>query len=198
MQEVISIVACGPSALVCGAAEAPGWVLAVNDAYRHVRHDAILSMDGRWAMHRVPELQGPGAPLYLRRRAVGHVNPELIKTLQRNLVVFECDNHSPYFGKHQCQLNGQNSGYCAINLAYVLRPKRVFLFGFDHKGDHFHPESEWRQRGEGLRNTPEKFKVWSRDYKVARELFAERGIEVINTNRDSGIRAFDFGDAPCH
>jgi hypothetical protein len=126
-----------------------------------------------------------------------HVNPSdcSTHTLQR-VRVFDCDHTSDKFGEHAHVLNGPNSGYCALNLAYVMRPQVVYLFGFDHKGAHFHPESEWRQRGEGCANSPRKFELWAEACYRAREQFDAAGIDVVNTNRESLIRAFKFGDAP--
>lgn len=196
MDRVVSIVAGGPSALKCGAARAPGFVIAVNDAYQHVRHDALLSMDGRWAKNRLPMLMGGDGAVHIRRSAMRHVNPSecSTRTLQR-VRVFDCDHTSGVFGVHAHVLNGPNSGYCALNLAYVMRPEVVYLFGYDHKGDHFHPESEWRQRGEGCANSPAKFKTWAEMCFAARAQFDLSGIRVVNTNRDSAVKAFEFGDA---
>lgn len=197
MNLVVSIVACGPSALKCGAARAPGFVIAVNDAYRHVRHDAVLSMDGRWAKNRLPHLRETFGPIYLRRSAWRHVETGSVSTeILRRTNVFDCDHASGLFGSHTHTLNGSNSGYCALNLAYVMRPEIVYLFGYDHKGEHFHPESEWRQRGEGDANNPAKFKNWAQMCVGARKQFDAVGIRVINTNRDSAVTAFEFGDAP--
>lgn len=195
MYDVVSIVGGGPSALECGAARAPGYVIAVNDAYQHVRHDAVLSMDGRWALHRMPDFGGRNGPtLWLRRRALTKLGG-FNQVLWPRVRVFDCDHNSPHFGGPG-QLNGGNSGYCAMNLAWQMWPKTVYLFGFDHTGGHFHPEYEWRLRGEGSCNSPEKFRNWAKDCKRARELFDERGVEVFNTSDRSTISAFTFKCAP--
>lgn len=197
MNRIVSIVACGPSALKCGAAYAPGYVIAVNDAYQHVRHDAILSMDGRWAKNRMPHMGDTTGPIYLRRSAFGHVDTNTVPTdILRRIQVFDCDHTSSLFGHFASRLNGPNSGYCALNLAYVMCPDTLYLFGFDHHGNHFHKESEWRQRGEGCSNSPAKFANWAEACKTARSMFDSIGVRVINTSRDSKIRAFEFGDAP--
>jgi hypothetical protein len=196
--ETVSIVAGGPSALKCGAARAPGTVIAVNDAFRHVRHDVVLTMDGRWLRYRIPggELL---KPLYARRSAwikAGFAPALTSGGYGVRAHLYECDNNATEFGCDVDTLNGPNSGYVALNLAFVMRPVRVFLFGFDHKGAHFHAENEWTQRGEGCRNTPKKFARWADACVHARKQFDDAGIRVINTNHDSAIRAFIFGDAP--
>jgi hypothetical protein len=196
---IVSVVACGPSALDCGAARAPGFVIAVNDAFMHVRHDAVLTMDGRWIRYRVPKhfMSANGPPLYVRTSAWRHLPANCDggdAAHYGRIKLFDCNHATPTFGSTENQLNGPNSGYCALNLAYVLRPQLVYLFGFDHQGKHFHKESEWRLRGEGCANSASKFRVWAEACDVARTLFDARGIRVINTNRNSLIKSFKFGD----
>lgn len=155
-----------------------------------------LSMDGRWALHRMAHFGGiDGTVLYLRRRAVdklGGFNP----LLWPRVKPFECDHKTPRFSEWIGQLNGPNSGYCALNLAYILRPEVLYLYGFDHSGGHFHPEYEWTQRGEGSRNGPRKFQEWASYCDTAAAMFKAAGVNVINTNRNSLIRSFKFGEAP--
>ena len=200
MTDVVSVVGCGPSALKCGAERAPGYVIAVNDAFRHVRHDAVLSMDGRWAKHRFLEAYNKAPAMWLRGSAFGHIDFDDMRGEQHypKLTIFDCDTKSDEFGSNPTRLNGGNSGYCAINLAFTMTPRTVYLFGFDYTspGKHFHPESEWSQRGEGCTNTPRKFAVWSVAFQTAREYFDRIGCKVINTNRNSAVRSFKFGDAP--
>lgn len=191
---IVSIVAGGPSALKCGASVAPGYVIAVNDSYQHVRHDAVLSMDGRWAMHRAPEWfdRDDAKPLHLRDKAWRKVQlPE--RTGIPALSIFNNDNKTGRFGQTQHTLNGPNSGYCALNLAFTMRPFTVYLYGFDHRGDHFYPESEWRKRGEGSVNGAGKFVEWASYCFAAQTQFQRHGIDVVNTYNDSRITAFRFG-----
>lgn len=197
--EIISVVACGPSALKCGAAKAPGFVIAVNDAFRHVRHDAVLSMDGRWAKNRF--LEAVRSPeLWLRTSAFGHVDFSDSRGPQDypNLRLFENDNKSDVLSINPQRLNGANSGYCALNLAFTMKPRYVYLFGFDYRGvgKHFFPEYEWYATGEGCRNTPRKFADWSTSFYQARRQFDDIDCTVYNTNRESLVRAFKFKDCP--
>ena len=131
----------------------------------------------------------------MRRRALGKLggfNP----TLWPRVNVFECDHHTDELSDAPDQLNGPNSGYCALNLAYKMRPRVVYLFGFDHRPGHFHSESEWRARGEGCGESLRKYAEWSASCYEARRFFDTAGIRVYNTNRQSLVRAFEFGDAP--
>jgi hypothetical protein len=78
---------------------------------------------------------------------------------------------------------GRNSGYQAINLAYLMGATRIGLLGYDMQGGgHFfgrHPKS--------LRQNS--------DYSVFRAAFRtiqphEYGIEIWNCTRDTGLDAF--------
>lgn len=44
---------------------------------------------------------------------------------------FDCRHDTAEFGDYACMLNGPNSGHCALNLAYVMKPARINLVGFD-------------------------------------------------------------------
>jgi len=80
---------------------------------------------------------------------------------------------------------GGNSGYQAINLAYLAGAKKILLFGFDMHGDHWHgphPSPLFRK------NFP--FADWIKrmDY-LARDI-AQDGVEVINCTEGSALKCF--------
>jgi hypothetical protein len=61
-------------------------------------------------------------------------------------------------------LNGTHSGFCALNLAYQMRPQRLVLVGFDMgKGPggeaHWWPDYPWAKPGGAT--TGGKFKAWA-------------------------------------
>lgn len=90
--------------------------------------------------------------------------------------------------KNNGLMTGQNSGYQAINLAYLLGAARIVLLGFDMKrgadgrahwfGDHPVQTQDYIYSAM-LQNFP----------KLARRL-KELGIEVINCTPDSALDAF--------
>ena len=66
-------------------------------------------------------------------------------------------------------LNGTHSGFCALNLAFHMRPKRLILVGMDmEKGPngehHWFPPYPWAPNGA---TTSGKFKVWSDQFQTA-------------------------------
>lgn len=190
---IVSVIACGPSALRCGAERSPGVRIAVNDAYRYVEATHVVSMDGRWFENRAKDFCHPLAPaLHVRAKTVA--KREVPEGCRYRL--FDCDRLTTTFGPTASQLNGENSGYCALNLAYVLRPTRVYLYGFDMTydasgSDHFFGDYEWK--GEGCSNSGTKFAKWAKEMEDAARQFEAAGIEVFNTNRKSAIKAFKFG-----
>lgn len=191
----VSVVASGPSALACGAGGAPGYVIAVNDAFKYVRHDAVLSMDGIWTRERVPryfDTPTAGKALHIRRSAFKYFPKGPAAYPHAN--VFDCDVNSDFLSADPRVLNGGNSGQCGIALAFTMRPKRIFLYGFDMQPaalGHFHSDYEWK--GEGNTNNARKFSTWAdRMENVAQQCHAF-GVRVFNTNPRSAIRAFEFG-----
>lgn len=89
---------------------------------------------------------------------------------------------------------GGNSGYQAINLAYLWGANRIILLGFDMRrvdnrahwfGDH--------PRAKGFHN-PVAFEHWIRMFDgLARDLKRE-GVEVINCTPGSALRCFATND----
>lgn len=203
LHEVISIVGCGPSAIVSGARSAPGYVIAVNGAFEHVRHHAVLSMDGRFAVNKVPQMFGH-SPIWLRDRAERKLNyGEISISAARNIRSFANVHTTTTFAENaphpqtSWQLNGDHSGYCALNLAYALRPRVVYLYGFDLQDEdrqHFFGKYPWH--GQGSHNSPTKFAKWRNDMHAAAAQFKARNIEVWNTSAESAISAFPYSGKP--
>ena len=190
---IISVVACGPSALSSGPIR--GSVIAVNDAYRHVEASRVISMDGRWATHRAADFMASGSPvLHLRRSAYNHIKDEFPEW---RFQIFDCDIDSHDFpsGGTTRQLNGDHSGYCALALAYTLATRSgacIYLYGYDmREPTHFFGDYEWK--GEGSTNSPGKFRRWAADMVHAKRQFDAAGIQVFNTNKSSAITAFPYG-----
>ena len=81
---------------------------------------------------------------------------------------------------------GGNSGYQAVNLAYLLGAKRIGLIGFDMRGgefQHFHGD-----HGGGLNNpTPSLFAEWIPRFNDLHRLLAAEGVELINYSRESAL-----------
>lgn len=85
---------------------------------------------------------------------------------------------------------GGNSGYQAINLAYLWGVKRIVLLGFDMQctggvshwfGDH--------PPGKGFHN-PTVFNSWINHFKVLARDLSDQGIDVFNATRQTALECF--------
>jgi uncharacterized Rossmann fold enzyme len=103
-----------------------------------------------------------------------------------------CEGQSmPGLGREKLHF-GNNSGYQAINLAYLLGATKIVLSGFDMNiiGDkvHFFGSHPYHHKGQGPNN--EIMKRWCANFeRLAMDLEYE-GVEVINASRHSALTAF--------
>lgn len=83
---------------------------------------------------------------------------------------------------------GGNSGYQAVNLAYLLGASRIVMLGFDMTGEgnrnHWHLD----HAGGSMTNpTPNLYREWVQMFgRLARDLKAE-GVELLNASRRTAI-----------
>ena len=97
----------------------------------------------------------------------------------------------PGLGKTKIHF-GSNSGYQAVNLAYLLGAKRIILLGYDMKVDgdnvHFFGKHPYHKNGGSPTNS--LMKDWCEKFvRLANDLKSE-GVEVINATRDTALTAF--------
>ena len=148
-----------------------GYVIGVNDAGLLAPCDAIVSMDRVWAEHRWGQLVERAGPTWLRKAP-----PDRPPWL----TVFACDHESTIFSDQPGRLNGTHSGFCALNLAYQMRPRRLALVGFDMgKGPngeaHWFEDYPWAPAGA---TSGGKFKAWAGQFHTAARMFRSIGCEV--------------------
>lgn len=95
----------------------------------------------------------------------------------------------PGLGKNRLH-TGANSGYQAINLAYLFGAKKIILLGFDMKRG---PNGETHHHGNhpGVLNRSLPIHTWLKKFpKLAFDLKTE-GVEVINSTRDTSLECFN-------
>ena len=185
-RDLISVVGGGPSAGLVDPNKFPGLVIGVNSALEYARCDILVSMDRLWVEHNWDLLRVTHLPSFIRKSALRNCQGSW-----EGLVPFDCDHLTETFSDEAGRLNGFNSGYCALNLAYQLRPKRVYLFGFDMKRRegkvYWWPHYPWRPTGG---TSPGLYKRWAARFNKTPPQFKSVGIEVINGCEDSAIAAF--------
>jgi hypothetical protein len=145
-------------------------------------------MDRLWTEYRWPELVKRGMPAWIRRAALQNIK-ESWPWLHR----FECDHTSVELSETCGVLNGPNSGFCALNLAYQMRPRRIYLVGFDMvrgpKGEvYWFKPYPWAKPGGATSNGT--YAEWSHQFGGAAKKCKAAGIEVFNVSRASAIDAF--------
>lgn len=196
MSRTISIVAGGWSFAGFDHKAVPGEVIAVNDTLIHFKSELsyVVSMDRLWAENRWASLKSRCIETFLRRSSLKHM--DVGDTYHEWLHTFECDiTPGALFGDFITQLNGRNSGACALNLAHILRPKELYLFGFDmcrspENKAYWYPGYEWSDKGDKGATGQGKYDEWATDFKLYAEQFAAVGTKVWNVSPVSKIDAF--------
>jgi hypothetical protein len=86
---------------------------------------------------------------------------------------------------------GGNSGFQAINLAYLWGARRIVLLGFDMQPG-LAGESHWfgdHPRGQGFAN-PTTFNSWIRHLETLGRDLSDQGVYVFNATRRTAVRCF--------
>ncbi|MEN6621482.1 MAG: hypothetical protein ABFD50_08045 [Smithella sp.] len=194
MIDTIFIIAGGPSVkgLPLEKLKGKGFILAVNDSFLHAPFDAIVSMDGRWMFNRYEQLRSIQAKFYARDKqfkkwcAAGW--------LWTGVELLDVDHTRSGMGETWEKLKAKHSGAMALNIAYLMRPKRIYLFGFDHTGvpnggnesEHWYGKYPWRPHRKSFNHQYE----WIVDHRVCAEQFHDKGIEVFNVSQLSMINVY--------
>ena len=190
MSGAVSIIGGGWSVRGVDLAKVPGYVIAVNGAALHApRVDAVVTMDRLFAEHTWLRLVEMARPTWIRTAALKN-----IKERPDWLHPFENDNAGAEMSEFTNRLNGNNSGFCALNLAYLLRPAMVRLYGFDMNRSstgeaYWHPPHEWSKDPRGGTGA-KRYAEWVVPFAMAAKAFEAKGIEIVNMSLTSAIPFF--------
>lgn len=108
-------------------------------------------------------------------------------------------NHVPGISAHGLGKDkihfGGNSGYQAMNLAYLFGVTKIVLLGFDmqltNNRQHYFGQHPYHKGSQGP--GPHLFKSWCKNFEhLARDLKAE-GVQVMNATRSSALTCFYKG-----
>lgn len=194
--DVLSVIGGGWSFGEVDHRKVPGTVIAVNDTLLHFRSQIgyVVSMDRLWTENRWESMKARCVTAYLRRSSLKKIT--VGEMWLPWLHTFECDRMSTTFSNTHTQLNGRNSGACALNLAYTLRPTELYLFGFDMCRDaenkaYWYPGYEWTGKGDKGGTGQRTYEAWATDFAHYAEQFKELGTRVFNVSPSSKITAFE-------
>lgn len=191
----IFIIGGGPSALGAPFEEMKphGHLMAVNDSFLHCEADSVVSMDGKWMFNRMAKLVESGLPFY---GSLKHFTKWLGPCQYRSGVhLYPMNVHAYGMSETDSMIFGNCSGNMAVNLAYLAKPKEIFLFGLDSclkqdqpgKAEHWYGNYPWRPERKGFGHMLE----WARWHDVARCQFDRAGIKVWNVSQISQIKAYE-------
>lgn len=190
----IIIIAGGPSVRFYDVRrlEGLGFIIAVNDSFLHAPFDAIVSMDGRWLFNRYEEMRKRNLSLWASLKhfskwcSAGWVWP--------GVELFKVNPDGKGLSDSFEQLNADNSGYMALNVAYLLKPKNIFLYGFDlthdssagDKAEHWYGCYPWRN----VEKKPGLYQMWMPNHKQAAQQLALANINIYNVSPQSKIEVY--------
>ena len=156
--------------------------LAINDAVLHIPWaTALFSLDVNWARNRATVIQEFSGEKYL---ALPEDGPEIPG------VVYLQRSRSPGLSTDPSRVcMGGNSGYGALNVAYLKGAKRIVLLGYDFRtirGEkHWHAGYFWDRS-----SSMQYFADWARNFDDAAVQLRKAGVEVLNASLESLISAF--------
>jgi hypothetical protein len=173
------IIACGPSLTQeqVNACYGKAKVYAVNNAYMLAPWaDVLYACDDSWWRHYKPEFAGE--KWTLSEKAASEFGLNLIGK----------DSQGFFSTTEGKVCTGYNSGFQALNLAYVQGARKAILLGFDYKdaGNHFfgkHP---------GQLDRASNMHKWVKFMHQAAPYMKMAGYEVVNATPNSAIQCFPF------
>lgn len=124
--------------------------------------------------------------IYTSSGFYGKPIPDGIKTLHRQHDWLISDDIE------QGIATGNNSGYQAINLAYLLGYKRIYLLGYDGKqtdGKTHHYSEEYP-----LPTRLDILPAIANSFRGLNNALKKRHVDVINCNPNSAIKEFEYGN----
>jgi hypothetical protein len=171
-----------------------GLFLGVNDSAFHVGGcEALCSMDQTWIKKRRKWYKHFAGEVFLAVTDNFEFNEYHVKT-----ATYLLRQRFDGLSFNTKMLTGHNSGYAALNLAFLKKCREIYLLGFDmcgkkREGDsegdegivHWHKGYDWRHV-----NRHRLFGGWIAHFFQAAEVFRKENIEVWNCSPESKLEAF--------
>ncbi len=176
-----------------------GIVIGVNDSMWRSQCAFGVTMDRLWMENRWAEINRRVGQGTLRHIHARHAALKNIRDRPPWLHGFDNDHTSSQMSDEPGRLNGTNSGLCALNLAFQMRPERITLIGFDmNRGpdgraywwqkNAAEPGYPWAKPGGAT--TGGKYKEWAAQFAQFAQACRRERIQVINASPTSAITEF--------
>jgi hypothetical protein len=85
---------------------------------------------------------------------------------------------------------GQNGGYQALNLAYLLGYKKIILLGYDMQPGP-NGELHWHEDHDTKNPPPSMLEKWVKNFEQLAPLLKYAGVEVLNATRRTALTCFE-------
>ncbi len=158
-------------------------VLAVKEAIWDLPFaDAVFALDRPWIIRQEAKLRTLMTP------KIFAVEPEFYPCPVIDGALYILRSRFPGFSeKPDIIQSGGNSGFGAVNYAYLKRAKKIALFGFDYVEGHYCPERyDWYKPGQNERY----WKNWGDNFNDCKPQIAAAGMDIINASPKSTVTAF--------
>lgn len=183
---VFVVIASGPSLTAEDCEQVRAWrargggkVVAINTSWRLAPWaDVIYACDAKWWDENIDAVRSEtSAQLWTQAEAAAKLHG-----LQRIK-----GRRADGLGRDAVHLGG-NSGYQAINLAFLWGARRIVLLGFDMQ--HTGGKGHWHGDHPGKKGVKPPVRNWvPRFTKLAEDLAAE-GVAVVNATRETALKCF--------
>jgi hypothetical protein len=190
---VIVCIASGPSLTIDDVSLVEEWrtapvreprrVIVVNTTYKAAPWaDVLYACDAAWWNLHIQDVRESfaGEPWTLQNFAA-----------KKHRLHEMPSDAKPGLGRKVMHLGG-NSGYQAVNMAYLFGARRIILLGYDMQRtggrSHWHGDHP-----KGLRNTS-PFASWIARFKVLAKDLREAGVEAVNATRETALLGFERVD----
>jgi hypothetical protein len=173
-----------------------GYRIACNDAAYNleqlgIKVDEVVSMDRLWSELRWEWMKERARETYLRDAACKNLSATGLEWCHifRNQ---RGDNIA--FAPGPQMLNGNHTGYCALNRVYQLKPQVAFLFGFDLALGPKGQRHWYGYQGVGPKDGSSsgyQLQHWANEMVRAKKEFDRVKVRVVNVSTRSIITAFE-------
>jgi len=183
---VTYVIGGGPSLKGFDFSKLDGYKIGANKSAIVAKCDCMVSVDKTYAERSFKDIKEFEGEVIL-----GYGRPTHVKNRIPNVTYVKW-NRARGLSNDPEVINGLNSGYAALNVAYQKGAKNIALLGFDMKmGDtkHFHEGYSW-DSGSG------NYKAWAKLFDDAKTVLDRSGVEVINYVGPQGSALYQFPTRP--
>ncbi len=157
--------------------------IAINDTYRLAPSAAALyACDGGWwkVHYETVRLSGFAGELWTQDEWAA-------KRFGLNRIGSE---NRPGLGLHDVIHQGGNSGYQAINLAYLWGAAQILLLGFDC-GPSLRGDAHWFGQHPPTLTQHQPYEMWRAKFPALAADLTREGVRVINASRETALDCFE-------